>query len=152
MEQCTVHCNFPSAIDAMGQNPALIVLLVLTGVLGLAIGFALAKRLSSSPVKSGRASRKAASAPMGDGSCVEIYVGNLSYDMTEAHMRKEFERYGAAKSSRIITNRFNSKSKGYGFIEMPNRPEAEAAVKALHDRDILGRKLRVNEAKNKSHE
>ena len=88
----------------------------------------------------------------GDGDCVEIYVGNLSYDMTETQMRKEFERYGAVKSARIIANRFNHKSKGFGFVEMPNRPEAEAAIKALHDKDILGRKLRVNEAKNKSRE
>ncbi len=88
----------------------------------------------------------------GDGDCVEIYVGNLSYDMSEAQMRKEFERYGEVKSARIITNRFNHKSKGFGFVEMPNRPEAEAAIKALHDKDILGRKLRINEAKNKSRE
>ena len=88
----------------------------------------------------------------GDGECVEIYVGNLSYDMSEAQMRKEFEKYGTVKSARIISNRFNRKSKGFGFVEMPNRPEAEAAIKALHDKDILGRKLRVNEAKNKSHE
>jgi RNA recognition motif-containing protein len=88
----------------------------------------------------------------GDGDCVEIYVGNLSYDMSEAHMRKEFEKFGAVKSARIISNRFNHKSKGFGFVEMPNRPEAEAAIKALHDKDILGRKLRVNEAKNKSRE
>lgn len=88
----------------------------------------------------------------GDGDCVEIYVGNLSYDMTEAQMRKEFEKFGAVKSARIISNRFNHKSKGFGFVEMPNRPEAEAAIKALHDKDILGRKLRVNEAKNKSRE
>ncbi|MDD4101217.1 MAG: RNA-binding protein [Kiritimatiellae bacterium] len=88
----------------------------------------------------------------GSGDCVEIYVGNLSYDMNEAHMRKEFERYGVVKSARIISNRFNHKSKGFGFVEMPNRPEAEAAIKALHDKDILGRKLRVNEAKNKSRE
>jgi len=88
----------------------------------------------------------------GDGDCVEIYVGNLSYDMSEAQMRKEFERYGAVKSARIISNRFNQKSKGFGFVEMPNRPEAEAAIRALHDKDILGRKLRVNEAKNKSRE
>jgi len=87
-----------------------------------------------------------------DGDCVEIYVGNLSYDMTEAQMRKEFEKFGAVKSARIISNRFNHKSKGFGFVEMPNRPEAEAAIKALHDKDILGRKLRVNEAKNKSRE
>jgi RNA recognition motif-containing protein len=90
--------------------------------------------------------------PEGEGDCIEIYVGNLSYDMTEAQMRKEFEKYGAVKSARIISNRFNHKSKGFGFVEMPNRPEAEAAIKALHDKDILGRKLRVNEAKNKSRE
>lgn len=88
----------------------------------------------------------------GEGDCVEIYVGNLSYDMTEAQMRKEFEKFGAVKSARIISNRFNHKSKGFGFVEMPNRPEAEAAIKALHDKDILGRKLRINEAKNKSRE
>jgi len=87
-----------------------------------------------------------------DGDCVEIYVGNLSYDMNEAQMRKEFEKFGAVKSARIISNRFNHKSKGFGFVEMPNRPEAEAAIKVLHDKDILGRKLRVNEAKNKSRE
>lgn len=88
----------------------------------------------------------------GGGDCIEIYVGNLSYDMTEAQLRKEFERYGAVKSARIIENRFNHKSKGFGFVEMPNRPEVEAAVKGLHDKDLLGRKLRVNEAKNKSRE
>jgi len=87
-----------------------------------------------------------------DGDCVEIYVGNLSYDMNEAQMRKEFEKFGVVKSARIISNRFNHKSKGFGFVEMPNRPEAEAAIKVLHDKDILGRKLRVNEAKNKSRE
>jgi len=90
--------------------------------------------------------------PNAEGDCVEIYVGNLSYDMNEAQMRKEFEKYGEVKSARIIANRFNHKSKGFGFVEMPNRPEAEAAIKALHDKDVLGRKLRVNEAKNKSRE
>ena len=97
-----------------------------------------------------RGGRPAATASSGD--CIEIYVGNLSYDMTEAQLRKEFEKYGAVKSARIIQNRFNHKSKGFGFVEMPNRPEAEAAVKGLHDKDLLGRKLRVNEAKNKSRE
>ena len=86
------------------------------------------------------------------GDCVEIYVGNLSYDMTEGQMRKEFEKYGAVKSSRIITHRFNQRSKGFGFIEMPNRPEAEAAIKATNGKDCMGRKLRTNEAKNKSRE
>ena len=82
-----------------------------------------------------------------DGS-IEIYVGNLSYDLTEDQLRKEFEAYGTVNSARIITNRYNNKSKGFGFVQMPNRPEAEAAVKALDDKDILGRKLKCNEAKN----
>jgi hypothetical protein len=88
----------------------------------------------------------------GSGDCVEIYVGNLSYDMNDAQLRKEFERFGSVKSARVIENRFNHKSKGFGFVEMPNRPEAEAAIRSLHDKDLMGRKLRVNEAKNKSRE
>ena len=86
--------------------------------------------------------------PAADG-VVEIYVGNLSYDTDEERLRKEFEKYGKVLSARIITNHFTRKSKGFGFIEMPNRPEAEAAIRALHDADVQGRKLRVNEAKNK---
>ena len=82
-----------------------------------------------------------------DGS-VEIYVGNLSYDMTEDQLRKEFEAYGKVNSARLITNRFNGKSKGYGFVQMPVRAEAEKAVAALNDKDIMGRKMRCNEAKN----
>lgn len=80
---------------------------------------------------------------------VEIYVGNLSYDTDEDQLRKEFEKYGTVHSSRIISNHFSHKSKGFGFIEMPNRPEAEAAIKALNDAEVQGRKLRVNEARNK---
>ena len=82
-----------------------------------------------------------------DGS-VEIYVGNLSYDMTEDQLRKEFEAYGKVNSARLITNRFNGKSKGYGFVQMPVREEAEKAVAALNDKDIMGRKMRCNEPKN----
>ena len=81
---------------------------------------------------------------------VEIYVGNLSYETDEDQLRREFEKYGKVLSARIISNHFNHKSKGFGFIEMPNRDEAEAAIKALHDAEIQGRKLRVNEAKNKA--
>ena len=82
-----------------------------------------------------------------DGS-VEIYVGNLSYDMTEDQLRKELEAYGKVNSARLITNRFNGKSKGYGFVQMPVREEAEKAVAALNDKEIMGRKMRCNEAKN----
>jgi len=82
-----------------------------------------------------------------DGS-VEIYVGNLSYDMTEDQLRKEFEAYGTVGSARLITNRYNGKSKGFGFVQMPNRAEAEKAVAALNDKEIQGRKMKCNEAKN----
>ena len=82
-----------------------------------------------------------------DGS-VEIYVGNLSYDMTEDQLRKEFEAYGKVNSARLITNRSNGKSKGFGFVQMPDRAEAEKAIAALDEKDIMGRKMKCNEAKN----
>jgi RNA recognition motif-containing protein len=75
-------------------------------------------------------------------------VGNLSYDLTEDQLRKEFEAYGTVNSARIISNRYTNRSKGFGFVQMPVRAEAEAAVKALNDKDILGRKMKCNEAKN----
>lgn len=82
-----------------------------------------------------------------DGS-VEIYVGNLSYDMTEDQLRQTFEKYGKVNSIRLVTNRFNGKSKGFGFVQMPVRAEAERACEALNDTDVMGRKLKCNEAKN----
>ena len=82
-----------------------------------------------------------------DGS-VEIYVGNLSYEMTEDQLRKEFEAFGKVNSARLIMNKFNGKSKGFGFVQMPNRPEAEKACEALNDKEIMGRKMKCNEAKN----
>ena len=82
-----------------------------------------------------------------DGS-VEIYVGNLSYEMTEDQLRQEFEVYGKVNSARLITNRINGKSKGFGFVQMPDRAEAEKAVAALNDKEIMGRRMKCNEAKN----
>ena len=85
--------------------------------------------------------------PPEDGS-IEIYVGNLSYDMTDDQLLKEFEVFGKVNSARIITNRYNNRSKGFGFVHMPNRAEADAAVAALNDKEILGRKIKCNEARN----
>ncbi len=100
--------------------------------------------------RGGRGRRSESRGGGGGGAFVEIYVGNLSYDMTEDQLRREFEKYGTVKSARIIENRYNKKSKGFGFVEMPVRSEAEAAIQALHDKDVMGRKMRVNEAKNKT--
>ena len=82
--------------------------------------------------------------------CVEIYVGNLSYNVKEGDLRKIFKKYGAVQNVRIITNLQNGKSKGFGFIEMPNRGEAQRAIENLDDKDIKGRKLVINEAKSKA--
>ena len=82
-----------------------------------------------------------------DGS-IEIYVGNLSYDMTEDQLRKEFEAFGTVNSARLIINKFNGKSKGFGFVHMPNREEADRACAALNDKEICGRRMKCNEAKN----
>ena len=79
---------------------------------------------------------------------VEIYVGNLSYDMTEEELRKTFEAFGTVDSALVVTNRFNNKSKGFGFVVMPNRPEAEKAIAAMSEKEVMGRKMRVNEAQN----
>ena len=82
-----------------------------------------------------------------DGS-IEIYVGNLSYDMTEDQLRAEFEAFGKVNSTRLVMNRFNGKSKGFGFVQMPNRDEAERACAAINEKEIMGRRVKCNEAKN----
>ena len=82
-----------------------------------------------------------------DGS-VEIYVGNLSYEMTEQELKDMFAAYGTVSMCRLVVNKYNGRSKGFGFVQMPNRPEAEAACDALNDKEVLGRKMKCNEAKN----
>ena len=82
-----------------------------------------------------------------DGS-IEIYVGNLSYDVNDETLEKEFAAYGKVNSARVIINKYNGKSKGFGFVQMPDRAEADAAVAALNEKEILGRRIRCNVAKN----
>jgi RNA recognition motif-containing protein len=82
-----------------------------------------------------------------DGHTIEIYVGNLPYETTEKELYKAFKAHGDVTSARIISNRFNGKSRGFGFVEMPHRPEAESAIRALNGKDMRGRKIVVNEAK-----
>ena len=89
---------------------------------------------------------RAASAP----GIVEIYVGNLSYDMNDDQLRALFAKYGVVESARIITHRPSGKSKGYGFVEMPHRPEAELAVDKINNTEVLGRRIRCNEAREDS--
>ncbi len=79
---------------------------------------------------------------------VEIYVGNLNYDFKEDELRALFEKHGEVTSVRIVMNKYNGKSKGFGFVVMPNRAEAEKAIAAYSEMEHMGRKMRVNEAKN----
>ena len=80
---------------------------------------------------------------------IEIYVGNLPYDLSESEVAKLFQRYGKVAGTRLIENKANGKSKGYGFVEMTDRDEAAEAIKALNGKDIKGRALVVNEAKSR---
>ena len=78
---------------------------------------------------------------------MNIYVGNLTYDVTEADLRATFEAFGAVASVRVIKDQFSGQSKGFGFVEMLSASEAQAAINALHGKDLLGRTLNVNEAR-----
>jgi cold-inducible RNA-binding protein len=78
---------------------------------------------------------------------MNIYVGNLSYDATDDELRELFEEFGQVSSASVIQDRESGRSRGFGFVEMPNESEAQAAINALNGRDIQGRSLRVNEAR-----
>jgi len=78
---------------------------------------------------------------------MNIYCGNLSYRMSEADLRQAFEAFGAVDSARIITDRETGRSKGFGFVEMPDNGEAQAAIDALNGSELEGRVMNVNEAR-----
>ena len=78
---------------------------------------------------------------------MNLYVGNLPYRLTEDQLRSAFEEYGSVSSCTIIKDKVTGQSKGFGFLEMPERSEAEAAISNLNGRDLMGRKINVNEAR-----
>ena len=78
---------------------------------------------------------------------MNIYVGNLSFQMTEEDLRTEFEKFGKVSKASIVKDKLSGKSKGFGFVEMPNISEAELAIKKLDGISIKGRNLKVNEAR-----
>ncbi|MFQ6070784.1 MAG: RNA recognition motif domain-containing protein [Candidatus Aminicenantales bacterium] len=78
---------------------------------------------------------------------MNIYVGNLPQDATEADLREAFEAYGEVKSVKIITDRYTGDSRGFGFVEMPNIAGAQSAISGLDGKDLKGRTLKVNEAR-----
>ena len=78
---------------------------------------------------------------------MNIYVGNLSYSLTESELRDAFAEFGDVSSVNILTDRETGRARGFGFVEMPNQAEGEAAIARLNGKDLGGRALRVNEAR-----
>ena len=78
---------------------------------------------------------------------MNIYVGNLPREATEEDLRKAFESFGEITTAKIITDRFTGDSRGFGFVEMSNSSEAQAAISGLDGKDLKGRALKVNEAR-----
>jgi len=78
---------------------------------------------------------------------MNIYVGNLSYGMSEDELRDAFGAFGEVSSVKILMDRETGRSRGFGFVEMPNQSEAEKAIAQLNGKDVGGRALRINEAR-----
>ena len=78
---------------------------------------------------------------------MNIYVGSLHFKMNEAELKEAFEEYGEVTSAKIIIDKYSGKSKGFGFVEMPNEEEAKKAIEELNEKDFEGRPMKVSEAK-----
>ena len=78
---------------------------------------------------------------------MNIYVGNLSYEVTEEDLQNAFEGYGEIESLKIIKDNYSGRSKGFGFVEMSNNADAQSAIDGLNDKELKGRTLKVNTAR-----
>ncbi len=78
---------------------------------------------------------------------MNIYVGNMSYDVTEDDLREAFEAHGEVASANIIKDKYSGRSKGFGFVEMGDDQAAMAAIEALNQTELKGRSINVNKAK-----
>lgn len=77
---------------------------------------------------------------------MNIYVGNLSNDVTEDDLHQAFETFGQVESVNIIKDRLSGESRGFGFVHMPSREEAKAAITGMNDKDLKGQTVKVSEA------
>ncbi|MFP4459834.1 MAG: RNA recognition motif domain-containing protein [Candidatus Zixiibacteriota bacterium] len=80
---------------------------------------------------------------------MNIYVGNLDWGVGESDLEEAFAKFGEVDSARVITDRQSGRSKGFGFVEMPNDEEAQAAIDELDGNELKGRAIKVNKAKPK---
>lgn len=81
---------------------------------------------------------------------MNIYVGNLHYEISEDQLKEIFEEYGEVTSAKIINDRETGRSKGFGFVEMTNEDEANQAISELNDAELKGRNMRVNQARERT--
>lgn len=80
---------------------------------------------------------------------MNIYVGNLPYKVKSEDLKEIFEKYGEVESAIVITDKYSGRSKGFGFIEMPNSEEGEKAIASLNESDVDGRNIKVNVARKR---
>ena len=78
---------------------------------------------------------------------MNIYVGNLSREVTEGDLREAFEAFGEVTSARIIKDKYSGEPRGFGFVEMTSKTDGESAITGLNDKELKGRTLNVNEAR-----
>jgi len=78
---------------------------------------------------------------------MNIYIGNLSYEVTEEDLKEAFEAFGQVETVNIIKDKYSGQSKGFGFVEMSAKAEADSAIEGLNDTELKGRTLKVNEAR-----
>lgn len=83
---------------------------------------------------------------------MDIYVGNLAYSTNDESLKTAFTAYGEVASARVVSDRMTGRSKGFGFVEMADRAQAQAAIDALNGKELDGRTLRVNESQPKPRE
>ena len=81
---------------------------------------------------------------------MNIYVGNLSYEVTEEDLKEAFEVFGEVDTVKVIKDNYTGRSKGFGFVEMPAKAEAQSAIEGLNGKDLKGRSVNVNEARPRS--
>ena len=83
---------------------------------------------------------------------MNIFVGNLSREVTDTDLRELFAGYGHVRSVKVIKDMFSQESKGFGFVEMPGLAEAQKAIAELNTKEVKGKKLTVNEARPRSND
>ncbi len=81
---------------------------------------------------------------------MNIYVGNLSYEVTEEDLKEAFEVFGEVETAKVIKDNYSGRSKGFGFVEMSDKANAESAIEGLNGKELKGRTLNVNEARPRS--